>query len=231
MQPHLFGLDLVGYCRCRLKAQPLLLRPFRQPGQRDIRHHMVIGIESADITMTAGEDHFLARPAAIQTRREANDVEIPSMLIAGDRMAGETDVVRAIRRDIDPHRRIDRIPQSEAFDLHSEAVEPFGEVARQQGAAREAEKKDLGIGKRGVGLLKPATGGAQDRAAIRAEELAKQIGPEMRSGACFKVKGLCVVIDAKVLQPRDIGQMTFDALPSALEEEDESRRARRRGGD
>ena len=221
MKPHPFRVDLIRQLSRGLKPQTSLLRPACDPGERQIRHEMIVFVETSYIAVVAGEDQFLAFAFAIKARQEADDVEIPAALVARDRVACGTDVIRTIRRDVEAHRRIDRVPESEALDGNILPVEPFGEIAREQRSAREAEEEDFRIGEIRTGLLEPAAGRLQNRTAIGTEKLAEEIGAEVGARSGLQMQALVVVINAKLPQARHIGEFSGHALSCPFEKQND----------
>ena len=96
-------------------------------------------------------------------------------------------------------------------------------MPREQSPARKAEEEYAGSravgGKSFVNALKPAPRRTESGAPIHAGHLAGKICAEAGSGPGFKMESLPSVVDARLLEPRNICYASGDALPRSLEKE------------
>jgi len=111
------GMRVVKYNRPRIKPLPyvrtsnqqesLALRPSRHPRKCKVGDKVIVVVESADVTVTAREKHF---DDLLPVAFERNVLKELSRLVARNGMARPSHVVRTIRRDIEPNRRVNRVP-------------------------------------------------------------------------------------------------------------------------
>ena len=181
---------------------------------------MVVLVEPADVAVDAGEQRLLDLPAP---ERHVG-VEAPR-LVFGDGMAREAHVRRTVLRDGKPRRRVHRVPEAEVFDLDAELIEPGGEVAGEERAAREAEEEDArrrraGRRRRNLRLV-PAAGAGEDGAPADAGRLSEEKRPDVRARPSLQVALLRCVFEARLVDERDVRLPAVDTLPRPLEEQRE----------
>ena len=122
------GIEFLCKTSAALKAQPFSLCPRRYPCKSKVGDKVIVVVESADIAMTAREEHFDDQlPVAF----ERNILEELARLVAGNSVSCPSHVARTICRNIKSNSRVNRVPKTKIGGVHAKLVEPRREMPRQ----------------------------------------------------------------------------------------------------
>jgi len=170
------GIKPLQKTNATFKAQPISLRPCRDPCESEVGNEVVVVVESADIAMAAREEHF-DDLAFVSIERDILK-ELPR-LITRNGVTCPFHILRTIRRDIEPYGRINSVPKTEIGNCHAKLVEPRRKVPRNKRTAREAKEKyfrcNAILRQSLVIRLKPPPRGAECRPPVNARNPPRKI--------------------------------------------------------